>query len=112
MRKNDHKTYINNLGVPLSYSHGYFGSFFIELNTLASGTMTFGAQPSESGTNFPNYKGAGPQIQMNRKITDYYVYRTQLYICSMSLSCIYHQRDFPIHLYLGPCSLIIGKISA
>ena len=32
----------------LSYSHGYFCSFFIELNTLASGTMTSGAQLSES----------------------------------------------------------------
>jgi len=32
----------------LSYSHGYFCSFFIELNTLASGTMTFGSQLSES----------------------------------------------------------------
>ena len=32
----------------LSYSHRYFCSFFIELNTLASGTMTSGAQLSES----------------------------------------------------------------
>jgi hypothetical protein len=32
----------------LSYSHGYFCSFFIELNTLASDTMTSGAQLSES----------------------------------------------------------------
>jgi hypothetical protein len=32
----------------LSYTHGYFCSFFIELNTLASGTMTSGAQLSES----------------------------------------------------------------
>ena len=44
MRKNDHKTvhktYINTLGVSHLYSHGYFCSFFIELNTLASGTMT------------------------------------------------------------------------
>jgi fructosamine-3-kinase len=28
----------------LSYSHGYCCSFFIELNALASGTMTSGAQ--------------------------------------------------------------------
>jgi hypothetical protein len=34
----------------LSYSHGYFCSFFIELNTLASGTMTSGAQLSKSET--------------------------------------------------------------
>ena len=32
----------------LSYSHGYFCSFFIELNTLASGTMISGAQLFES----------------------------------------------------------------
>jgi hypothetical protein len=32
----------------LSYSQGYFCSFFIELNTLASGTMTSGAQLSKS----------------------------------------------------------------
>ena len=32
----------------LAYSHWYFCSFFIELNTLASGTMTSGAQLSES----------------------------------------------------------------
>jgi hypothetical protein len=31
----------------LSYSHGYFCSFFIELNTLESGTMTSGAQLSK-----------------------------------------------------------------
>ena len=32
----------------LSNSHGYFCSFFIELNTLASDTMTSGAQLSKS----------------------------------------------------------------
>jgi hypothetical protein len=32
----------------LSYSHGYFCSLCIELNTLASGTMTSWAQLSES----------------------------------------------------------------
>ena len=53
MRKNDHKTvnktYINTLEcTTLSYSHGYFCSFFIELNALASGTMTSGTQLSES----------------------------------------------------------------
>ena len=32
----------------LPYSHGYFCSFSIELNTLASGTMPSGAQLSES----------------------------------------------------------------
>ena len=51
MRENDHKTvhktYINTLAT-MSYSHGYFCSFFIELNTLASGTMTSRAQLSES----------------------------------------------------------------
>jgi hypothetical protein len=31
-----------------SYSHGYFCLFFIELNTLASGTMSSGPQLSES----------------------------------------------------------------
>ena len=34
----------------LSYSHGYFCSFFIELNTLTSGTITYGAQMFESVT--------------------------------------------------------------
>jgi hypothetical protein len=34
----------------LSYSHGYFCSFFIELNTLTSSTMTYGAQLFESVT--------------------------------------------------------------
>jgi hypothetical protein len=32
----------------LLYSHGYFCSFFIELNILASGTMTSGVQLSKS----------------------------------------------------------------
>ena len=32
----------------LSYSHGYFCSFFIELNNLEPGTMTSGAQLSKS----------------------------------------------------------------
>jgi hypothetical protein len=36
------------IGVPHWYSHGYFCSFFIDLNTLASGTMTSGWQLSKS----------------------------------------------------------------
>jgi hypothetical protein len=53
MRKNDYKTVhknsLNTLGVPHCHiAMGILFSFFIELNTLASGIMTSGAQLSES----------------------------------------------------------------
>jgi hypothetical protein len=89
MRKNDHKTYINTLGVPhyhtglpLLWNQREKWLFFQVLSTVWSLFYYWTSKPiniilpfpsfpnsHHLRANFPNYKGPGPQIQMSRKIS-------------------------------------------